>query len=129
MNLINKILVPTDFSVNAANALDYALAFARHNAVEVHIVHSYSVPYTGSSVMIDISDVLREKAEEEIHNLIQEIRHNHENDEVSITHSCEYGPASEIIASKAENEKVDMIIMGTKGADSVASNWSIMRSI
>jgi nucleotide-binding universal stress UspA family protein len=89
--------------------------------MEIHLLHSYSVPYTGSNVMIDISDVLRQKAEEDIRILIEDIRKNKKNDDSIITWSCEYGPASEIIASKVEAEKIDMVIMGTKGADSVAS--------
>ncbi len=41
----------------------------------MNIKNLYSVPYTGSNVMIDISDVLREKAEEDMRLLIEEIRH------------------------------------------------------
>jgi nucleotide-binding universal stress UspA family protein len=121
MKSISKILVPTDFSVNAANALDLALGIARGNGLEIHLVHSYSVPYTGSNIMIDISDVLRQKAEEDIRLLVEEIRHNKKNDDCTISWSCEYGPASEIIAAKVETEKIDLVVMGTKGADSVAS--------
>lgn len=121
MRYINKIIVPTDFSTNAANALDYALDLAAKNGMEIHLLHSYSVPYTGSNVMIDISDVLRQKAEDEIRLLFEEIRHNKKNDGTVINWSCEYGPASEIIAAKAETEKADLIVMGTKGADSIAS--------
>lgn len=121
MKSVKKILVPTDFSLNAANALDFALRIARGNGMEIHLVHSYSVPYTGSNVMIDISDVLRQKAEEDIRLLIEEIRHNIKNDDCIINWSCEYGPASEIIAAKVETEKIDLVVMGTKGSDSVAS--------
>lgn len=121
MKSINKIIVPTDFSLNAANALDYALSIARGNGMEIHLVHSYSVPYTGSNVMIDISDVLRQKAEEDIRLLIEEVRHNPKNNDCVISWSCEYGPASEIIAAKVETEKAQLVIMGTKGSDSVAS--------
>lgn len=121
MRSINKIIVPTDFSINAANATDFALGIARGKGAELHLVHSYSVPYTGSNVMIDISDVLRQKAEEDMRLLIEEIRHNEKNKDVIITWSCEYGPASEVVAAKAETEKADLIVMGTKGADSVAS--------
>lgn len=121
MKNINRILVPTDFSLNAANALDFALSIARGNGMEIHLVHSYSVPYTGSNVMIDISDVLRQKAEEDIRLLIEEVRHNEKNDDCTINWSCEYGPASEVIATKVESEKIDLVVMGTKGSDSVAS--------
>lgn len=121
MRSYSKILVPTDFSVNAANAVDFALSIARKNGVEIHLVHSYSVPYNGANVMIDISDVLRQKAEEDMRLLIEEIRHNKENDDVIVTWSCDYGPAAEIVAAKIKEVKADLIVMGTKGADSVAS--------
>jgi nucleotide-binding universal stress UspA family protein len=121
MKSVKKILVPTDFSLNAANALDFALTIARGNGMEIHLVHSYSVPYTGSSVMIDISDVLRQKAEEDIRLVIEEIRHNSKNDDCVISWSCEYGPASEIIAAKVATDNIDLVVMGTKGSDSVAS--------
>lgn len=121
MRSYTKILVPTDFSINAANAVDFALSLARKNGVEIHLIHSYSVPYNGANVMIDISDVLRQKAEEDMRLLIEEIRYNKDNDDVIVTWSCDYGPASEIVAAKAKEVKADLIVMGTKGADSVAS--------
>jgi nucleotide-binding universal stress UspA family protein len=121
MKTISRILVPTDFSLNAANALDFALNIARGKGIEIHLLHSYSVPYNGANVMIDISDVLRSKAEEDIKLLIEQIRHNPQNDDIVIKWTCEYGPASEVIASIVETDRINMVIMGTKGADSIAS--------
>ena len=71
--------------------------------------------------MIDISDVLIKKAEEDIRLLIEEIRHNKKNNDCIIRWSCEYGPASEVIASKVASDDFDLVVMGTKGANSVAS--------
>ena len=53
--------------------------------------------------------------------LIEEIRHNEKNNDCIISWSCEYGPASEIIAAKVAAENFDLVVMGTKGSDSFAS--------
>ena len=45
---MKTILVPTDFSDNAANALDYALGLARHTQGRIILFHNSDIPLTYS---------------------------------------------------------------------------------
>jgi len=111
---MKKILVPTDFSNAAKNALEYAIGIAKTFQSEIILLNAYSMPHSGSTVMIDVSDVLKgdsvQKLKEEVDRTKDII------DGVSI-HTASYnGATANTIANVANNEKVDLIIMGTTGA-------------
>lgn len=118
---IKKILVPTDFSECAENALEAAIKIATVLNAEIIILNAYSMPYTGTNVMIDISDVLKERSYEDLNKLLHKLKQSGKDKNISIHIISEYGPAAEIIASVADTQGVDLVIMGTKGAGSLAS--------
>jgi nucleotide-binding universal stress UspA family protein len=118
---IKKILVPTDFSECAENALEAAIKIATVLNAEIIILNAYSMPYTGTNVMIDISDVLKERSYEDLNKLLHKLKQSGKDKNISIHIVSEYGPAAEIIASVADTQGVDLVIMGTKGAGSLAS--------
>lgn len=58
---MKKILVPTDFSECASNALRTASVIARQTNAEIHIIHAYEKPLSGLSLQIDVDiSALRE---------------------------------------------------------------------
>lgn len=118
---IKKILVPTDFSECAEKAVDAALAIAHKLQAEIILLNAYSMPYTGTNVMIDISDVLKERSYEDLTNLRNKLSLSGKDKNIHIKTISEYGPAAEIITSVADTEGVDLIVMGTKGAGTFAS--------
>ena len=114
---MKKILVPTDFSPNAQNAFVYALELAKEFEAEVILLNTYSIPYSGSTVMVDITDVLKEEAWKELEKQMETARLQYPS--VHVTPAAEYGSAADVITAAVDNFGIDFIIMGTKGAHGI----------
>jgi len=111
---MKKILVPTDFSKAAQNALDYAIQLAKKIDAEIFLHHAYTMPQSGSAVMIDVSDVLKQDAEK---NLAKEVeRVQADLGEVTMQTQSFYSGAVASIAEFCTKLSVDLIVMGTTGA-------------
>lgn len=115
---IKKILVPTDFSHAANNALCYAADIAEQCGAEVEIVHAYIFPVLtarGNPVLAD-SDVgaaNRKVAEEQLENTKKMVsgRHSAKFSLVAIPIHWEVE-----LAEVIHNRKSDLIVIGTTGA-------------
>lgn len=107
---MKKILVPTDFSENALNALEYALAIASVTGSHVTVLHTYTVPRpTGS--MASLADILKEDAEKEMSQFLGQLP-----DGVDVDGKILRGDAVDTISSYAEQSGYDLVVMGTQGA-------------
>ena len=111
---MKKILVPTDFSKNANNALRYAINVANHFEAEIHLVNVYEVRSTTGSFK-SIEDFMKEDAEKGLSKTIKEIETSLHRT-TSIRGRAIKGLAIDTICSIAKNEKMDLIVMGTQGA-------------
>jgi nucleotide-binding universal stress UspA family protein len=119
--LINKILVPIDFSVHSKNALKYAVPLARQFEASLHLV--YVVEPTiypadlgfGQVVLPGIEDELRQKGQAELNELVaKEIGRT-----VKATATVRTGTPSQEILSEAEERGVDLIVVATHGHSGV----------
>lgn len=115
-----RILVPTDFSECAFNAVNYAVSFANYVKGEVILVHS--IIYNQSTFINESEreeentrryNVAKDKMNELISNL------NNKNREVRITTRIEGGAVLAGIETILEDEKIDLVIMGTEGATGI----------
>jgi len=109
-----KIIVPTDFSKFARNAVDYAADFAvKHNA-ELILLHTYLFRYSESSFFIDYDQSVKEVAKNQLtiekNRIIEEFPGLKKS---QITLRCEVGGLIENI--DRFNKDVSLVIMGTKG--------------
>ena len=111
---MERILVPTDFSKAAQNALDYAVSISLRLKCEIILLNAYSMPHSGSSVMIDVSDVLKNDSIKKLEEEVTRIQLNHPN--CRITFKAHNGSPVSSIANITENKNIDLIIMGTTGA-------------
>jgi nucleotide-binding universal stress UspA family protein len=118
--LMKTIIVPTDFSQNAANALQFALAIARKMSAKVFLFHSYHLPANNTTSFRDISPILKKDAEIDLNRLIRQI----ESDPLNAGIDCEgiarkghlIGQLRDLVASV----HADLIIMGTRGASGLS---------
>lgn len=113
---MNKIIVPTDFSKCAYNALEYALAIAEKTGAEIHVINAYSLPSGGSTVMVDISDVLRKNAMQELGGVEETLKERGVPDGVDLKYRAEYGSLVDVIEMLCRHEDFDLVVMGTTGA-------------
>lgn len=120
---MNTILVPTDFSDGAFNALEYALRLARVLNFQVQIVHAYYMPATGSMVMVDITDIMDKNTREELAVLRKKVEQLPYANDIAISYRAEHGPVVEVINRICREEGVEFVVMGTQGASGITDKW------
>lgn len=107
---MKNILVPTDFSENAMNALLYAKELACAFKGRLTLVHTFQV-YQRSDMLVSMEKVLRKEAEKGMEAFL---------DKAALTVPVETkilkGDAVHTISDLAEEGGYDLIVMGTKGA-------------
>jgi universal stress protein A len=117
MKLFERILLPTDFSDHADEALRYALALAQTHAASLCLVHAYDIlPYTLPEGMPMVDDVqmgqLRQALEKQLQAAAQRAR---DAGAAQVTTQLVTGSASTEIVRLAGELQADLIVMGTHG--------------
>lgn len=110
------ILVPTDFSKNAFNALEYAIDVAKLFDSKIIILHTYEIPSGGASSFKNISYKLKEIAEEEIVRLHNKLIELELNNIVPIEFDNLNTDIVSGINDLIETNDIGLVIMGTAGA-------------
>ncbi len=111
---MQKIIVPTDFSSLARQALHYAIQLANHFDAEVHLLHFYEVR-SRAGMLMSIRDFMRKDAEE---NLAQEVAavKTQVLPHAGLVARAAEGSIVDGIIAYAGGTNADMIVMGTQGA-------------
>lgn len=120
---MHNILVPTDFSEGAFHALEYAIELAKKYESTVNVVNAYSMPATGSTVMVDITEILQKNSEEALAKLQKKVEAAGLTSEVDITFRSSHGGVIQMIEQECRENKVDMVVMGTQGTGGFTENW------
>ncbi|PIB25547.1 universal stress protein [Maribacter sp. 4G9] len=118
---MKHILIPTDFSENSWNALEYAIYFFKYEYCSFYILHvgelSKSEIKNNSFVFPrkTSSPVIREK----LKSLFERIADVSTNDKHHFLALQDYGNFIDIVRKTVEAKKIDLIVMGTKGASGI----------
>lgn len=119
---MKNILIPTDFSDNSWNAIKYALKLYKNTRCSFHLLHvcnvnaliSSEIPSTSSTMVLE-KDV-RIDAKKKLKNLVAKIDGVLPNIKHSFITHAEYGFLIDSIKNIVENNNINLIVMGTKGA-------------
>ena len=114
---MKTILVPTDFSQNATNALNYAAALASQVRGKLIIAHIINLPITPleGGIAIPTDAQLEEDYKQELNRLSRELRlENGFRFEVETI--CQYGYFLANLNELVKTKAVDIVVMGTRGA-------------
>jgi nucleotide-binding universal stress UspA family protein len=111
---MRKIIVPTDFSENAAKALNYAIVVANATGAALHVIHTIHTRGSAGH-FLSIDDIIMKERETELAAVVKNITPQL-NEKVVLTHSVRQGYVVDAILASAENVGADTIIMGTQGA-------------
>jgi nucleotide-binding universal stress UspA family protein len=118
---MKKILIPTDFSEEAMNALDFAYGLAKKNGAELILLHVAEYPVSSFNTMgeatVDPMDnvyvvQMMDKMKEKMNALTTDPRYA----DVNIVGTVEFGSPYSNISSTISEHKVDLVVMGSKGA-------------
>jgi nucleotide-binding universal stress UspA family protein len=114
---LKKVLVPTDFSDSARQALRYGMSFAKEYGAELvllHVVENLTVGYASDLFPVPMAEVFQEisgYAKTELAKLGEEARRRG----ITVREEVSQGkPSAEIIRFATENE-IDVIVLGTHG--------------
>lgn len=114
---MKTILVPTDFSDNADNALYFAIELAKKQKAKLVLIHAFQLPIVVAAVPYDIINneklEIKKEAENNLKALCIKIKHS---GDIPFNYVLEEGNTVDIILKHAKEKNVDLIIMGTKGA-------------
>lgn len=118
---MKKVLLPTDFSDNAWNAIVYAIHSYKDIPCQFYILHVYDlniVPLTttvSSQKIGHIYEMTRIESEKGLKRTLEDI----ENSKVSELHSFQFisesGYVADVIKDVVQSKQIDLIVMGTKG--------------
>lgn len=116
-----RILIPTDFSPNAYNAIKYAMELFKTEDCEFFILHTYYLPgYAKDNLLVpEPTDADREKVQADSNMKMEKLKGQMEPFETNSIHKfmflAEFGPFYEVIDRIVEQEDINIIIMGTRG--------------
>jgi nucleotide-binding universal stress UspA family protein len=118
---MKKILVPFDFSDAAVSALRTAIGFADALRSEIHVLHVIELPVIHDSVLMPVLnfeetllDELKQRAQKSLERISAEVEGH-----PRLQHRISFGPISRVILTSVQEMKIDLVIMGTKGASGI----------
>jgi nucleotide-binding universal stress UspA family protein len=116
---MKRILVPCDFSPAAQQAYNFALAVAKKSRGEIFVLRVIDLPFMYESYSPDVPLYLNPKSWKHIEHEAMErfkrmmkIRGSHP----EVTFRVIQGPVTTSILDFIQKEKIDLVVMGTKGA-------------
>lgn len=119
---MKRIILPTDFSENAYNAISYAFHLFKDEACTFYLLHTYTpAVYQTEYVLhspgqIGLGDVYQTEATEQIEELQRQLAREFNNPKHSIMTHVAFNTLVDEIVDSAQHEHADYIVMGTKGA-------------
>ncbi len=115
---MKKLLVPTDFSATANNALEYAIALANIFGSEITLLHTYRV-YSSTGSFISVESFIQEDAANELLKIVRWAEPQLKNN-ATIVRKIIKGDTVDIVMDLTAHADYDLIIMGTKGTSGLA---------
>jgi len=118
---MRKILIPTDFSENAFNAIKYAMELFKYERSEFIIIHAFADEVYEHNLELsralfeEYKEKVRQKSDTELQQVLSEMlvlspNPRHEYNFVSVFGSL-VDEANDIV----DKENIDLLVMGTKG--------------
>lgn len=124
MQPVTTILVPTDFSAPAADALRYARSLAEVFGASLHLLHVIEDPFAAGTymglVMVPPEGYF-EHLEQQIHAKLAALPGAGETQQCAVVFATRLGdPAAEIIGYVREHGAIDLIVIASAGRGGVA---------
>jgi nucleotide-binding universal stress UspA family protein len=113
---IHHVLVPTDFSASAEQALDYAIRLARTCNARLTLLHVIQpVPMGGVDMGVALPEAYLQEVEEAAQGSLEEALARVTAAGLTAEQVVLYGVPFQEIVETAKARQVDLIVMGTQG--------------
>ncbi|MCF8278504.1 MAG: universal stress protein [Flavobacteriales bacterium] len=112
---MHNILIPTDFSDNARQAVDYAIKVF---GVKGHytLANAFEVPHSGATMLISIADILQKDALQLLNDERERLFKKYPEMVGQIEVEAVMGSPVVAVKKMLKSGKHDVVVMGTKGA-------------
>lgn len=115
-----RILIPTDYSIIARKAAEYAISLSSNIDAEYVLLHCDNIPRPSYAFVNKLDDLLRAESLKTSNDLANSLRKSTGID-AKIHCDMVHGDPIEVLESYSKEHKIDLIVMGTKG-ESVIKN-------
>ncbi|SHJ44448.1 Nucleotide-binding universal stress protein, UspA family [Arenibacter nanhaiticus] len=122
---MKKIVLPTDFSENAWNAISYALQFFKNEKCTFYILHVYTPAFYRIDYLIGgpdftaIPDSGVADSVARLEKILKDIKRQYPNPNHRFKTVSAFNTLTDEIMELCQSEGVDLIVMGTQGASGV----------
>ena len=118
---MRNILLLTDFSNNAENAIHYAMHFFKLEKCTFHLMHVHKIgSFTSDDLMHSqkesIYESITREPREKIKTLIKELEETYQNSNHKFEVQIDFDVFIDAINQAISTKKIDFIVMGTNGA-------------
>ena len=118
--MTQKILLPTDGSEHAEKTIQYAVSLAKATGATIVALYAFNPPLSlrsqrGAAMM----EEFRTSLEAEAKDIIAEVAERLAKEGLNVTAMAVEGSPAEAILRAAEDEKPDVIVMGSRGSGSL----------
>ncbi len=118
---MRKVLVPTDFSDNAMNALNYALELFKYDVSAFFIMHAYQDDIYADEGLRSrestdkVTEIISNRSQLKLESIIKEIRESSPNPRHTYTIVSSNSMLVEEADKIVDEENIDIVVMGTRG--------------
>ncbi|MBO3115967.1 universal stress protein [Winogradskyella sp. DF17] len=118
---MKNILIPTDFSDNATNAIRYALEFFKHDVTEFYFLHTYEEEVYKNHDLLEEEDfeevveIAKNQSQLKLELLLEEVKAIAPHDRFKYHIISAYNSLIDEVDKLVIGKNMDLIVMGTKG--------------
>lgn len=122
---MQKILIPTDFSENAWNAISYAMHLFRYRKCTFYFLNTYTPVIPNSRFMANvvdgsrIVDAVRDASEQGLKQTVDRIKKEFNNPNHIFETISSFNLLVEEVKDVVEEFKINLVVTGTKGASGI----------
>ncbi|NJW52530.1 universal stress protein [Salinimicrobium oceani] len=119
---MKKILLPTDFSENAYNAIKYAVQLFEKEECLFYLLNTYTPVLYDNEYLVysasqpTLTEIYSKRSNEGLERVLRRVKRNFRNDKHSFKKISSFNLLGDEIKDLVVEKEIDMVIMGTKGA-------------
>ncbi|EPR73410.1 putative universal stress protein UspA [Winogradskyella psychrotolerans RS-3] len=116
------VLLPTDFSENSRNAINYAVQLLKNEKCTFYLFNAYTpviyhVEYVlGYPAQFGLGDAVRNTSQNNLNAIVSTLKDTYDNDNHKFETFARFETLVSGIKEFVEEYKIDFVVMGTKGA-------------